>query len=46
MKNLIYQCWAGELRDGCKYSQKLFKEYDGFKIIIHQTMQLKERPII
>lgn len=27
MKNLIYQCWAGELRDGCKYSQKLFQEY-------------------
>ena len=27
MKNLIYQVWAGELRPGCNYSQKLFKKY-------------------
>ena len=27
MKNLIYQVWAGEMRPGCKYSEKLFREY-------------------
>jgi hypothetical protein len=27
MKNLIYQVWAGELRPGCKHSEKLFREY-------------------
>lgn len=27
MKNLIYQVWAGKLRPGCKYSEKLFREY-------------------
>ena len=27
MKNLIYQVWAGEMRPGCRYSEKLFREY-------------------
>lgn len=27
MKNLIYQVWAGDMRPGCKYSEKLFREY-------------------
>ena len=27
MKNLIYQVWAGDMRPGCRYSEKLFKEY-------------------
>ena len=26
-KNLIYQVWAGDLRPGCMYSEKLFREY-------------------
>ena len=24
MKNLIYQVWAGDMRPGCRYSEKLF----------------------
>ena len=27
MKNLIYQVWAGEMRPGCRSSEKLFREY-------------------
>ena len=27
MKNLIYQVWAGEMRPGCRYSEKLFRQY-------------------
>ena len=27
MKNLIYQVWAGDMRPGCKYSERLFREY-------------------
>ena len=27
MKNLIYQVWAGDMRPGCRYSEKLFREY-------------------
>ena len=26
-KNLIYQVWAGDLRAGCKHSEKLFRAY-------------------
>ena len=26
-KNLIYQVWAGDMRPGCKYSEKLFRNY-------------------
>ena len=26
-KNLIYQVWAGDLRPGCKFSEKLMREY-------------------
>ena len=27
MKNLIYQVWAGDMRPGCLYSEKLFRQY-------------------
>ena len=27
MKNLIYQVWAGDMRPGCRYSEKLFRQY-------------------
>ena len=27
MRNLIYQVWAGKLRPGCEYSEKLFRDY-------------------
>lgn len=27
MKNLIYQVWAGDMRPGCIYSEKLMREY-------------------
>ena len=26
-KNLIYQVWCGDMRPGCKYSEKLFRQY-------------------